>query len=519
MEDSDVSSHSTCSGASNSHCNGKTGTRGDPRMHRAVAARLSNSEISLFEALIVGGFVFECDDATQVDESNVTLGQRKNQLSRRLRLSRHKMHQSHEQSFRYGDEKSSKIQRKCKPKKKYSSVKKSECRLSRTTSDNQYAERSVNSSPPSSITGQDSSDSCIRPNCGTLVDETCDPSGDNSLNLLVSSQKSNAINVDKIFSSMFASDIGTKDISGLVKALGVLSSALLSCHEKVQQISGIDKLKLNYSREELAIGLYQADNRALYQRAMLLAGYQSDLVLSETTSLDYLRFAVSCWLSEGKRLQNALEQQTKRHDNPKPSQVMPPDSDFNRELNEKSVNDHCVMDIRENDVAGSTILLSPKTGCLDALTDGLDEFSADALAVANHESRCALASGRHVHRLEGKCGHKAILHIPENGPAHIDFVVGDKVECYQGVQPLSCQNALGRAIWPSAYNCDDLSCAGLCSEEMVMNHNAPESYPLAVDPKVFHLDEIDVESNEWNLEFPLDESLLGLFKLGDSSVE
>jgi hypothetical protein len=61
-------------------------------MHNAVAARTANPEITLLEALRAGGFDFPKeggDDSTLVDSDNVTLGQRKNQLSRRLRFSKH----------------------------------------------------------------------------------------------------------------------------------------------------------------------------------------------------------------------------------------------------------------------------------------------------------------------------------------------------------------------------------------------------------------------------------------------
>ena len=69
----------------------KMGRKGDPRMHRAVAERLNNPELTLLEALRLGGFDFPSDgghDATLEDADGVTLGQRKNQLSRRLRLAR-----------------------------------------------------------------------------------------------------------------------------------------------------------------------------------------------------------------------------------------------------------------------------------------------------------------------------------------------------------------------------------------------------------------------------------------------
>ena len=56
-------------------------------MHKAVAARLANPSLSLYEALCIGGFDYsENDDKSVTDERKVTLGQRKNQLSRRLRL-------------------------------------------------------------------------------------------------------------------------------------------------------------------------------------------------------------------------------------------------------------------------------------------------------------------------------------------------------------------------------------------------------------------------------------------------
>lgn len=71
------------------------GRHGDARMHRAVAARLMNPELSLLEALLQGGFAFpegaECtgkSDRSILDTDGVLLCQRKNQLSRRLRLAK-----------------------------------------------------------------------------------------------------------------------------------------------------------------------------------------------------------------------------------------------------------------------------------------------------------------------------------------------------------------------------------------------------------------------------------------------
>jgi hypothetical protein len=58
-------------------------------MHKAVAARLASPNISLYEALLTGGFDYSTnDDKSILDSKKVTLGQRKNQLSRRLRQAR-----------------------------------------------------------------------------------------------------------------------------------------------------------------------------------------------------------------------------------------------------------------------------------------------------------------------------------------------------------------------------------------------------------------------------------------------
>lgn len=74
----------------------RKGRKGDTRMHRAVAARLADSRISLLDALRKGGFDYSplpeyglqrvMHDVE--DSEGVQLGQRKNQLNRRLRLLR-----------------------------------------------------------------------------------------------------------------------------------------------------------------------------------------------------------------------------------------------------------------------------------------------------------------------------------------------------------------------------------------------------------------------------------------------
>ena len=68
----------------------RSGRSGDERMSRAIKAKIQNPNLSSYDALVAGGFVFpkfqKGSKATDIfDRDNVSLHQRKNQLSRRLR--------------------------------------------------------------------------------------------------------------------------------------------------------------------------------------------------------------------------------------------------------------------------------------------------------------------------------------------------------------------------------------------------------------------------------------------------
>lgn len=64
------------------------GRESDPRMTKAVEIRFSDPNVSPFDALLAGGFVFRDDprkNNAMVDEDGITLAQRKNNLCRRIR--------------------------------------------------------------------------------------------------------------------------------------------------------------------------------------------------------------------------------------------------------------------------------------------------------------------------------------------------------------------------------------------------------------------------------------------------
>jgi hypothetical protein len=292
-------------------------------------------------------------------------------------------------------------------------------------------------------------------------------------------------------------------LSNVVKAIDQLAVSLQSSRDSIDSSDTL---------QDLAMALYQAENRSLYHRAMLMSGYPPNSVLKEYESPEYIMFALGCWHAEGQRLSELLKCQ-------EPRRCLVQGS-FSTKIVSAPEIPPTNVPTKSTDEA----IISPGQSCHHQIakdrSDNTEFVHNDELAFPHDtaERECSLVGGRHIHRLEGKCGHKAILHIPENGPVHIDFVVGNTVECYQDMQPISYENSANTTIWPSAYKCDDVSCAGMCGDELLVTHQHSEKCLSTVDPKVFHLDDIDIESKEWNIDFPFSETLLGLFKLGDSET-
>ena len=66
----------------------------DPRMQKAVEAKMDDPKLPLYDALVIGGFVFKDDPSVKdgmVDLDGTTLAQRKNNLCRRIRLEKEKL--------------------------------------------------------------------------------------------------------------------------------------------------------------------------------------------------------------------------------------------------------------------------------------------------------------------------------------------------------------------------------------------------------------------------------------------
>jgi len=264
----------------------------------------------------------------------------------------------------------------------------------------------------------------------------------------------------------------------------------------------------------LAVNLYKTDSRALLQKCMLHAGFSTEDVVEGNPA--YMQVALKAWEVEGKRLERLLGCATN-----------------GRELCE------CLPG-----VGGSNNNTNTSTQQQQGKQDDADA-DADNNKPA-HDNSCTDLQGRHVHRLAGKCGHKAIIHQPKGRSAHIDFVVDGKIECYEGIKPVGPKGQ--GALWPSRHKCADLACPTDPSRQIVAcgshdatttnttnDDNAPTTIAAAsttgvfadgdlpgLGPKQLSLSDVDFDGKEWNVDFfqhdGQDDTLMGLMKLGDGDV-
>mmetsp|Transcript_8047 Transcript_8047/g.11674 ORF Transcript_8047/g.11674 Transcript_8047/m.11674 type:complete len:472 (-) Transcript_8047:11-1426(-) len=449
----------------------KLGRKGDPRMHRAVAARLANPELSLLDALREGGFGIPMNgnsDTMVVDFDGVTLGQRKNQLSRRLRLAKQSL-------------------------------------------------------PHKYDPGNDICATGLKRVAKRGAEEIQDVNNDTNVGMsrprlypigISGAGHAHSVNAAQASSVAMASLISTASSIGMT--LEQLAIRLANTPTLFQSLSSDPdpEAKLN-----LALSLYQVDSRALLQKCMILAGYEGTEITEGSTS--YMQVALNIWEQEGKRIETLLG--TGNH---------------------KRIEDFCECLVRESQqlgVSGTQESTASRATNPSQRKHSHYPINLDSAHSHDHglnkqvggirqeqkegekEGLVHQTEGRHVHRLSGRCGHKAIIHQPPGRPAHIDFVVDGKIECYEGIKPVGPRGQ--GALWPSRHKCIDLACPTDPQKSWLAcgsNHNALEVDQLEVQnaqPKQLSLTDVDFDGKEWNVDFfshdGQDDTLLGLIKLGD----
>ena len=553
---------SATSGGANSSGGGhttKTGRKGDPRMHRSVSARLNDPNMTLFEALKVGGFDYPDDNnPNHLDGEKITLAQRKNQLSRRLRIARRTdVHtkfpvpsptdnQNKFETLVEKQKQSFQIMQQTMEQQRQNSGQHAATSLKRARSAPHG--QAIDTSNPQ----QQSPDSAAR---RSLLDDDEDNAPQqkaapqmmakfhpNFQPLLVppaglhyaqsapfpnTNQQQNAFNMNQGGGMFFSnpgfqipnmaptgaptadgnknnaqhlsagsmqSASGNANISGVAMrslnntaqsvgmSLEQLALALSSTRNLAQIVLGNEDegsaSEQKKKKQELALQLYQHEARPVYARCMLLAGFKSEM--TSETSKEYLKFSWKAWQKEGRRLRDLLEENDMLVD---------------------EAPDFTATDEGSKERPAKKAKTNPPEEEEEVDTNGGHSHTH---AHSHEHNDCHTEDGRHIHRIE-KCGHKAILHQPKDGEAHIDFVVGDKVECYEGVSTRE-----GNSKWPSQYPCD--KCETDAADEM----SDPDQPPKENAPKFLDLKAIDLETNEWNVDF-VDNTLHGLVRLGEGT--
>lgn len=587
----------------------KTGRKGDPRMHRqvhksiiphftiswllengfdsqsfsllcnrAVSARLHDPNLTLFEALKAGGFDYPDDNnPNHVDGENITLAQRKNQLSRRLRIARRtdnhtkfpvtsatdnqnkfeSLVEKQKQSFQMMQQ-SMELQKQnpgqaCAPAPgmKRARSDSQQCVNGASTMQPQQ-QPSPDSAARKSLLDDDNEDNAqkqppaqqmmakFHPNFQPLLvppaglhyaqsapfpnTNSQQLNGYNTMNhpqggmfypnpgfqipnmapapqhggapVTDGSQMNHAqpqqqpmanphqgsapsSNGSNISGVAMRSLTNTAQSAGL--SLEQLALALSSTRNLAQIVlgdeDGTSASEQKKKKQKLALQLYQHEVRPVYSRCMLLAGFDSEL--SSETSKEYLKFAWKAWQKEGRRLRDLLEEN---------DMLVDEAPDFAAtEQGQSKEQQRPAKKPKTNDEQG-------------------EQGAAHSHSHANHPDKdCHTEDGRHIHRLE-KCGHKAILHQPRDGEAHIDFVVGDKVECYEGIATQE-----GNSKWPSLYPCDKCETEAGSLSDLDLQQQSSENAP-----KVLDLKELNLDTSEWNVDF-VDDTLHGLVRLGEGN--
>jgi hypothetical protein len=552
----------------------RAGRKGDPRMHRAVAARLAQPNLSLFDALKAGGFDYPTDDdAGILDSEAVTLAQRKNQLNRRVRLALTKKQEGNERfspatgrrrslsGYKHGlmddefsgDEESStsvqEFQQQQQPKTRLAKYHPDYHPIvppiahpqSMSVLSNIHVSLDNNSNSLSSAAGLS-----LPPGVLPFQPITCSTSpksvsnGNNAGNTAVGHGNPPIV----------ASGVAVASLSQTAASVGMTLEQLawtLQTHNTLSSVllAGPTHFK---TPKDLALVFYQNECRMLYQKCMLQAGFTADQVKEETKT--HKDFASEAWQAEGRRLlelipnksstaavtirQTLLRQGSMPAATTTAPQPLPPHKQNNPPVpstaESSSSDDEQKQQARQqgqeqnnqqqqgSSQEGCSLLGSKSWQCLnhdhDTLVPGITD-QPTTTPTNNTTMSEQTGAARHLHRLEGKCGHKAILHQPAHGTAHIDFLVGDRVECYQDVKPHASMNAQP-PNWPSKYTCEGLSCNDAYCAEMAEENKLSSDYLSCFDPKIFYLDDITFDGKEWNQIFSQDETLVGLFKLADT---
>ena len=541
-------------------------------MHKAVAARLANPSLSLYEALCIGGFDYsENDDKSVTDERKVTLGQRKNQLSRRLRLARKQGADENKASTESLNNKTGNHNGKngisLSGKKRAEPKHLSDEHIIALR--NELVSSAFNSSNDQSGQGIGDQQQMGNPESkrqripvglgSTTFNPTCTMTPatqflhqglqmnnlarmgahPNSYPIMARDSLNGSSQAGHFPSSQYfaqqmpnritdqryhhgGSAVALSSLTATAQSVGLtleqlaltLTSNTNSLSKLIAEVRSGDS---DLRQERMALDLHKSEVKGLYTKCLLMSGV--DAGLAEPNTPTYVKFAMKAWEAEGERLrslQNTIGQGegTKNVMIDMSPTIIDVPSTSKASDNDDGNNDSAIV---SSDSDGLNQMLNDEHAREHNHNHGHshsehNEEHNDSGSGTHDRATC---DARHMHRL-GDCGHRAIIHQPKDGVPHIDFIVNGQIECYGGNESVSVKSM--DSAWPSKFRCKDLddcsakSCAKNCGKSVA----STSSDWFLPEPKVFKLSEIDTGDNEWTLDTneDTDDGVMGLFKLG-----
>mmetsp|Transcript_12130 Transcript_12130/g.34715 ORF Transcript_12130/g.34715 Transcript_12130/m.34715 type:complete len:699 (-) Transcript_12130:39-2135(-) len=610
----------------------KLGRRGDPRMHKSVAARLVNGDMPLLKALLVGGFAFpklddegnprdpsvaKIDDAKVLDTEGVSLAQRKNQLSRRIRIAREKIQEGGGDMSAYTDVLEGTpfaFQRKKSPTKTSVMSEAELKRLLRTThaqkqmdilmkerpdamefassnqegseteadlwaasshhSHGQYSFFPTNQQLPSSamvaglpnsapeVLDEDPDADLIHPgNSGGNYRRAKDHPMFAQYQASLTGGAHQWGGFGDVMANVAANQKQATSTAGLA-ALGAVAhahSAAKSDASKGKSVSGCGGGGGHGSAKTDSLSLAAASMGISPEMIAMIIG-QGTKPASASASEKKKDDGI---IQEGKKAGNdetadnadsTADKGTKKlagKSGGSSASVAAPEVDPEQEAAIDEAKIKIALNVYQTE--HSTLL---KRCLMIAGFDPSRSEECDPLYIQFAE-RCAQAEhrrlhrltlcfqGRHVHRLDGRCGHRAVLHHPAGDDRpHVDFIINGKVECFRKVGAIKSADG-NETLWPSKFSCDDAGCSdhtschhgergevdchkkshddvtcgkGKCDKK------CSEATKQLGDPSILYLSEKDIEGHdEWKclseidmsnaMDGLLDDSTLGLMAL------
>ena len=457
------------------------GRRGDPRMHNAVAIRQKHPEISLTRALALGGF----DVTGETEKDALTkLSQRKNQLSRRLRLLRHSKRSE-------GGEDNKNGRRRCSSRDKNSSSKKF---------------KMDNVGKSGNATSSFNDISAVHNNSWattyeSFVQENRATSRNFDDNRQTAYEYKNSYDkVPKSFNSMN----GELSLSSDHDRLALRPVNESQSNQSYQFPFTGNSAQTGYyhfgrpvfsntttsEKVNQALNMYRAESSSLLKRCMLNAGFG----LRETEECDpaYIAFSSMANKTEASRIarlrsmfdnnDTSTSQQKVQHLGDVPDQhenkyIEKPGSIIDKGANTEFLSNSTNIDPASN----KNNLNEGNQEC----SDDIDCHKEGSSHVPTEHIEHSNVNGKHAHHLNGSCGHKPIIHKPKDGPAHVDFMVNGKVECYEKFYP-SIPSDSTEIMWPSKFSCAELKCAHKKIGESVDEVRNPKKIRFRFIFLIFH---------------------------------